>query len=308
MDELTLLRELDADTPPPAPRAMYDARMRLRYELAYERDRRRRSQAPRVLVTAVAMAAAIAAGAIVLGGGSDAVAPAPKVQLTAAGEWLQAAARDAAAEAGVPGAIPRDDQYLYRKEIIEDRPLDGEGAPMRFVDEFWLPVGGEGLWRTSERGRSWDGPAGWLRVRYEDLRRLPTAPGQLLLYLRSWPEDGRTIQAPMTDSEYFTAYLVCLGLLRDADLPMPAGLRAAIFDALARIPGVEMTKDEVDARGRRGVGIKGPVLSQTTIIDPRTYEYLGFRSTLVRDEDGERVEQRSSVVDRAVVDRLGQRP
>ena len=68
MDELTLLRELDADTPPPAPRAVYDARMRLRYEL------------------------------------------------TAAGAWLEAAARDAAAEAGVPGAVPRDDQYLYSAE------------------------------------------------------------------------------------------------------------------------------------------------------------------------------------------------
>ena len=36
MDELTLLRELDADTPAPEPRAMYAARSRLRYEIARE--------------------------------------------------------------------------------------------------------------------------------------------------------------------------------------------------------------------------------------------------------------------------------
>jgi hypothetical protein len=44
------------------------------------------------------------------------------------------------------------------------------------------------------------------------------------------------------------------------------------------------------------------------IIDADTYEYPGQRDTLVRDEDGEEVEQVSAVVARGVVDRLGQRP
>jgi hypothetical protein len=308
MDELTLLRELDADAPPPAPRAMYAARSRLRYEIAYERDRRRPSQAPRVLATAVAMAAAIAVGAIVLGGGEQAATAEVRVQLTAAGDWLSAAARDAAAEAGVPGAVPRDDQYLYRRDAVKERPLDGGGAVMRFVDESWLPVDGSGITRTSERGRSWDSPAGWMPVSYEFLKGLPTDPAQLVVYARSWPEDGRKIPAPMTEDDYVTAYVALMGLLR-ADPPMPAGLRAAMFDALARIPGVEMTDDEVDARGRRGVGFKGPrPLFPIDILDAETFEYLGQRSTLVRDEDGERVEQRIAVVGRGVVDRIGQRP
>jgi hypothetical protein len=50
----------------------------------------------------------------VLGGDEDVATPGTKVQLTAAGEWLTAAARDAGAEAGVTGAVPRDGQYLYR--------------------------------------------------------------------------------------------------------------------------------------------------------------------------------------------------
>jgi hypothetical protein len=305
MDELTLLRELDADTPPPSPRAMHSARQQLRFELAYERDRRP-SQAPRLFVTAVAVAAAVAVGITVLGD-REATAPEPKVQLTAAGEWLTGAARDAAAEAGVPGALPRDDQYLYIRGIVKERPLDGEGARMRFVDEAWLPVDGTGLTRSSERGRSWDSPAGWMPVSYAFLKRLPTEPGELLLYARSWPLDGRD-GPPMSENDYVMSYVALMGLLR-ADPPMPSGLRAAIYDALARIPGVEMTEGEVDARGRLGVGFKGPgPRFPVDILDPDTHEYLGHRDTLVRDEDGERVDQRIAVVQRAVVDRLGQRP
>lgn len=310
MDELTLLRELDADAPAPEPRALYAARSRLRHEIAYERARRRPSQAPRLLVTAVAVAAAIAIGTSVLGGGEEPARRLPQVQLTAAGDWLTAAARDAAAEAGVPGAVPRDDQYLYRRDLVVERPLDGEGAVLRFRDESWLPVDGEGVMRSSERGRSWDTAAGWMPVRYAFLKRLPTDPAQLVLYARSWPEDGRTDPAPMSENDYLMSFVALMGLLR-ADPPMPAGLRPAIFAALARIPGVEMTDGEVDARGRRGVGFRGPWPRPglpVDIIDPDTHEYLGARSVLVRDEDGERVDQRIAVVDRAVVDRLGQRP
>jgi hypothetical protein len=311
MDELTLLRELDADTPPPAPRAMYDARMRLRYEVAYERDRRRPSQAPRVLATA-----AIGVGAIVLGGGEEATTPEPRVQLTAAGEWLEAAARDAAAEADVPGTVPRDDQYLYVREVTEERPLDGSGPRRRYVDEGWTAVGPDRPSRFNMRGRLYDTQvANWPPRRYEDLRRMPTDPGRLLLVTRDGPE-LETVDTPLTASDYFMAYGFLLTMLHD-DAPMPPDLRAAIFDALARIPGVEMTDEVVDARGRRGVGFTGPdrpgykgsdPLWQTVIIDPETYEYLGSRGTAVREEDGERVEQVSAVVERAVVDRIGQRP
>jgi hypothetical protein len=91
-----------------------------------------------------------------------------------------------------------------------------------------------------------------------------------------------------------------MGLLRH-DPPMPGGLRPAIFEALARIPGVEMTEEEVDARGRHGVGFKGPMPRfPVDIIEPGTYEYLG------QIDAGD--EQRSAVVKRAVVDRIGQRP
>jgi hypothetical protein len=224
----------------------------------------------------------------VLGGDEDVATPGTKVQLTAAGEWLTAAARDAGAEAGVTGAVPRDDQYLYRKEIL----VEGE---RRFVDEFWLPVGGNGLMRTSERGRTWD-----TGVSYPILEHLPTDPGELLVYARSWPFDGRGSE-PMSENDYIQSYVALMGLLRD-DPVTPDGLRPAIFEALARIPGVEMTADVVDARGRHGVGFKAGPRFPVDVIDPDTYEYLGMRGT------NEGLEQRSAVVRRAVVDRIGQRP
>ena len=293
MDELTLLRELDADTPPPEPRAMYAARSRLRSEIAWERDRPSRWQAPRMFATAVAVAAAVAVGAIVLGGAEDAATPEMKVQLTAAGEWLDAASRDAAAEAGVPGAVPRDDQYLYLREIVK------KDSGARLLNESWLPVSGEGVTRSVELGRSWDSPAGWMPVSWAFLKSLPTEPEELLLYARSWPQDGRSGGEPMSEDDYIQSYVALMGLLRH-DPPMPGGLRPAIFEALARIPGVEMTEDAVDARGRHGVGFKATPRFPVDIIEPGTYEYLG------QIDRGE--EQRSAVVERSVVDRIGQRP
>jgi hypothetical protein len=294
MDELTLLRELDAEVPEPEPRAMYAARSRLRHEIAYERDRPSRWQAPRMFATAVVTAAAVAVGAVVLGGDEAARTPETKVQLTAAGEFFTAAARDAAAEAGVSGAVPRDDQFLYRREIL----LEGRA---RFVSEFWQPVNGEGLMRTSERGRTWETAAGWMRLSYAFLDSLPTDPGELVVYARSWPYDGRDASSPMTENDYIQSYVALMGILRE-NPAMPGDLRAAIFEALARIPGIEMTEDEVDARGRHGVGFKAGPRFGVDIVDPDTYEYLGMRGM------NEGVEQRSAVVERAVVDRLGQRP
>ena len=190
------------------------------------------------------------------------------------------------------GPVPRDDQYLYFREIVE------QDTGARVVNETWLPVGGTGMARFIEFGRTWDTPPGSFQVSYAFLKRLPTDPEELLLYARSWPLDGRDAE-PMSEIDYIQSYGALMGLLR-ADPPMPGGLRPAIFEALARIPGVKMTEDAVDLRGRRGVGFQATPRFPVEIIEPGTYEYLGqnYRS------EG----QRSAVVERAVVDRIGQRP
>jgi hypothetical protein len=61
--------------------------------------------------------------------------------------------------------------------------------------------------------------------------------------------------------------------------PLPTALRAAILQAMARIPGIEQ-QPERDVLGRPGVGVAydGSMGRQSLIFDPRTYRLLGDRS------------------------------
>jgi hypothetical protein len=303
MDELRLLRDVEADTPPMSARARYQARAQLRYEIAYER--RRRGRPPLAPILAGAATAAVMGAAIIALDDDDrhGPPPEPKIQLTSAASALQLAAQAEADES--TGPIPRDDQYLYRKEITEERPLDGTGRTRTYVDENWVSVDGSRPTRNSELGRVWTTTGQVLPMLIEELDVLPTDPGQLLLHVRDWPDDGRDSGEPMSAVDYDTAYMY-LSMLLFHQPPMPPGLRSAIFEAMARIPGVTIVDDRVDALGRRGVAIGRPG-HQATILDAATHEYLGFTNTDVRD-DGERVERVSSRVATGVVDEIGERP
>jgi hypothetical protein len=305
MDELTLLRELEADVPPVTARARFQARERLDFEIAYERRPPRRAPLGPVLATAT-VGAAIAVLVVALEG-DEGAPPEPRVQLTAAASALHLAAIAARAES--TGPIPRDDQYLYRKEITEERPIDGTGHTRTFVDENWVSVDGSRPTRNSELGKVWyTTGSGGPPMRFEELRRMPTDPGRLLLAIREWPAGGRESSKPMSEDDFITAYFSLSALLYHQP-PMPPELRAAAYDALARIPGVEIVDDEVDLRGRRGLAISRPGAGadQAIILDAASHEYLGFRNTDVR-EDGEPIERISSRLAGGVVDEIGERP
>ena len=74
---------------------------------------------------------------------------------------------------------------------------------------------------------------------------------------------------------------------------MPPDVRAALYQALAKIPGVTVVQDATDAAGRRGVAlaraaaIEGPGssgwLRLEIILDSNTYRYLGARHVVTRD-------------------------
>lgn len=94
---------------------------------------------------------------------------------------------------------------------------------------------------------------------------------------------------------------------------MPPGLEAATFEAVAKIPGIRLD-DEVDALGRRGIGVSYPKLSFTFIFDSETYAYLGLRlkgSTVIAVGKGFRsvgwYHEMRSLQELRVVDRIGQR-
>ncbi|WP_316959516.1 hypothetical protein [Streptomyces sp. TRM68367] len=96
---------------------------------------------------------------------------------------------------------------------------------------------------------------------------------------------------------------------------MPPAQRAARYRAVARIPGVSVVEDAVDAVGRRGVAITRQDPDNHSrdewILDARTHEFPGERSVATDDyfniEEGT-VTSNTAVLRRAVVDKPGERP
>lgn len=300
MDELTLLRELQDDVPGPTARADRAARGRLDREIRRSRasgaPARVPGSRPRWRAGAVAVGAlAIAVGAVmlVLDAGRDAQPGPPSLRLASAEQVLRHAALRSAAVGAAP--IPRDDQYVYTKAIMQ------EGTRV-FVDENWRSVDGRRPSRISERGHTWISPppgpnvVTWPPTSYAKLAALPTEPRALLRAVAV----RRYETAPtLTAENYDVAYESLIFLLHGWRV-MPPGLQAAAFDALALIPGVKIVDDDVDARGRHGYGIRrtGDSLDWTLIVDRKTYDYLGMR-------DGNQI---ITLVDSGVVDRIGERP
>ena len=74
---------------------------------------------------------------------------------------------------------------------------------------------------------------------------------------------------------------------------LPAEVRVALYQALAKIPGATTVQGATDAAGRRGVAfaraaaIEGPRSSDwlrlEIILDPDSYRYLGARHVVTRD-------------------------
>jgi hypothetical protein len=70
------------------------------------------------------------------------------------------------------------------------------------------------------------------------------------------------------------------------DSALPPKLRAAMYGALAKIPGVRYEAKAVDIQGRPGVTlyrIEEGYLRSEIIVNPKTYEYMGFRFIAIKD-------------------------
>ncbi len=259
-----------------------------------------------VAVLAALAAAACAAFTVLTLSDTDLPAPVPGLPAAQANPTLLRAA--AVARSQPARARPRDDQYLYERGLLVETRIDGAGRPQRFVDEAWRSVDASRPTRTSERGRSWTSAPSdglWPPGRLEDLASLPTDPGALRRAVVD--RFGGPGTSPAVDRE--TAVMGLLMLLRGWRV-MPPALRGAIYAALAELPEVRVRHGVADARGRRGIGVRATaerIYGYEVIVDPRTFEYLGMRGTLTRN-DGVQVEQRMAILDAGVVDELGQRP
>ncbi|MFF3730106.1 CU044_5270 family protein [Streptomyces sp. NPDC002476] len=142
---------------------------------------------------------------------------------------------------------------------------------------------------------------------YDYLAALTTDPDELLKKI--YKETKGKGNSP--DQEAFTT----IGDLLGESYP-PAALYSALFKAAAKIPGVVVVDDAVDAAGRHGVAVAR--LDETSgermewIFDRKTHEFLGERSVQVRGDSG--VIKRgtviftSAIMKRAVVDDIKQVP
>ncbi|WP_326580096.1 CU044_5270 family protein [Streptomyces sp. NBC_00487] len=167
---------------------------------------------------------------------------------------------------------------------------------------------GETLSLPDEQGNT---PQAYLNApSYDYLAKLTTDPDALLAKI--YKETEGAGNSP--DQQAFTT----IGDLLGESYP-PAELSSALFKAAAKIPGVVVVDDAVDAAGRHGVAVAR--LDETSgqreewIFDRKTHVYLGDRTVQVNrtTEEGGLIKPgtvvfTSAIMNRAIVDGIKQTP
>jgi hypothetical protein len=180
----------------------------------------------------------------------------------------------------------------------------------------------------TENPRTSDRSDGWLPLTYQQILQLPTDPARLTDVLSERLYAGQPVASceepadrdrrsplgpcphrPVTDVDRFGAIVFLV-----TNYPLPAELRSALYQALTRLDGIELTGEVTDLAGRRGVGVtigspdRSRVPRRTVLIfDPATGRLLGSRSVLAAEVPGWRltpgtVMEETAFVETAVVD------
>ncbi|MFH0516497.1 CU044_5270 family protein [Streptomyces sp. M41] len=292
MDELTLLRDWDADRTGPSEAARATARARLDAAMADEigpvalrgvasrESTSRHGSLSRRLVFRTAFAglaaAAVGVAVVVADGEGDGDGGRenenPRLRLSAVEVLRRAADRTRSLGSDLP--VPRNDQYFYTRTRIMRTPVKG-GKTRTWTDESWMSVDGSKPSRRQEHGKvHHDPPLGKHEVRwpptvYSKLQKMPTDPDELLDRLRF----GQEASAKADMHAFFEGCMLMMG-----PRVMPPGLQAAAFEALSKLERIRIDRDAVDVAGRSAVGVSYPKADWTFLFDPRTYDYLGLRT------------------------------
>lgn len=284
---------------------------------------------PALLLTAAAAAvtaAALAGGPLTVPGTPQDTAPVVAVRAGTAEQVAPLMERVANVTQNGPATPVRPDQYIYVRTVgqyaADKYGFNGSALPWKLPAkqerEIWLPQQADrpGLIRESGKNgpMNFDGvPVGIKHPTYAWLAALPTDPHALLSKIYAETADAAAHAATLGVSKDYVAFEAIGDLVTESITP-PA-VNAALYRALAKIPGATVVPDAVDAAGRPGVGVAmvRDDLSQRyeLIFDQAKAGYLGQRSYLVRDTPNGKagmLTANTAVLARGVADKAGQVP
>ena len=247
------------------------------------------------LAAAVVAVVAVVAAVQVVDVGPPAVRNRAGGGAPASAAELGALAAKAARE--VPGPYPKPGQWVYIKTMVASDARfivrsDDEGDRLERVPaegpravEWWSKVGQPGGGTnsfTNREGNALLGPPLIQGVSYPDLPSLPTDPDRLLKAIYEY-ERKRYGHDRASKYVWRDTFGLIAGML--TNLLPPPELQAALFQAMAKIPGVTVVQDTVDAAGRRGVALAHvqDKIRFEVILEKGTYRYLGLANIVTSD-------------------------
>jgi hypothetical protein len=325
MDDLRSLRAWRAEVPEPGQEWIIPERRRLLTRIRG----RGRALGRRLLVVGV-LGTAVVLAVATLRPAPPAPGPAstPSVIRLDSGVVLARAAEVAGKRGGVQ--VPLPSQWHYTKTLDKQPNSDTTET-----HEQWMRYDGLQAANFGEDGELVVGPEGNPLDSDDDdltpqqydakLRELPTDPKKLLAKVtgdRHWIKGAREEGVPksVAPADVRAYHVIMLYLSRYGT--MPPRLEAAMYRALALIPGVRIEQGVSDAAGRSGLGVwleradDAPPFRDYKILDPASYRYLGSRTVWLRDElppgMSQPIARKGAVWSRAllsstIVDRPGQR-
>ncbi|WP_433795932.1 CU044_5270 family protein [Actinoplanes sp. CA-252034] len=221
--------------------------------------------------------------------------PGTRLSMRPVAQVLELAA-DTAAKA--PDVVPEPGRFLYTRTVGRDGRVlaerwysidgtrDGLGFNMQggVVDRFAFPGCRDGRYVSGpDQGGSCEADPAYLPDLPEDAEAMARYLNLSNSHLDDDPAENKT-----------NGIAKDMGTLGSSRYLRPAQ-RAALFQAAARIPGISVVDDAVDAAGRTGTGVTWRFGKGSTmwVFNPRTHEFLG--------SDLDTTEQ-------ALVDEVGDRP
>ena len=296
MNDLDLVRDLRADVPSPTHERLAPGRARL---LAYISRPSRPRYARRAVLLVTAAAAASAVAAAVASGAfsgpatrSAAVKP-PAIRLTLTAQLLSTAAATVAKH---PAVRPGPHQWFYTKFVAHDygQPTQSnenwetfDGRQTAYFQNGQLIIhktlgvfGGGGPTALGEYNAN-----ATPQTTYNALASLPSNPKALLAVIarqvaKAGPSAASgsavSLYAPKGRDELEFDYLA--QLLWNSATGEPPAAEAAVFRALAAIPGVSSQQGITDVIGRPAIGLSGNGGKTQLLLDPQTYQVIGMRA------------------------------